>query len=204
MAYKPPSYTIAGGAKYGSLPTFVYNCDSNYLGEKLEESNWWIFSKNRKCKNACGGHEEGSAGWNNCMDVCVAMEGMGDEKEKNGWLKDLFSSPSAESCEEQCQGDGCLITMNCDECVNDCQDGKSRAGQFVEDEGGVFGLLDKLGGFFTKAKGWKGSGGGSGLSDNEWRLREAEEKNKRLVWGIAIFVFIIVIIGFVVFMGKKK
>lgn len=200
--YSPPPYTIAGGTKYGTLPTFVYNCDSNYLGETLEESPWWIFTKNKKCKSACGSSER--AGWHDCMDACVAMEGMSKEKkEKNGFWKNLFGTPSAESCEEQCQGDGCLITMDCDECVNDCQAGKSKAGQFVQDEGGIFGMLDKLGGLIGKSRGW-GQGGAASMSDADWRLREQEEKNKRLVWGIAIFVFILAIIGFVVFMNRKK
>jgi len=200
--YSPPPYTIAGGTPYGSMPTFVYNCDSNSLGERLEESNWWIFGGG-ECRNACAGHEKRSDAWHECMDVCKEK----DTSENGGggfgdWLGDIFKKPSESGCKEECPCEDNESWLKCDECIEDCENLRSQAGAFVEKEGGLLGLFDKLGGFIAKTKGW--GKGDSGLSDDEWKLRAEEDKNKRLVWGIAIFVFIIVIIGFVVFMGRKK
>lgn len=185
-----------------TVPTFVYTSHSNYMGEKLEESPWWIFGGG-KCRNACAGHGKRSDAWHECMDACKVTDIASNGDNGGGFgdfWKGLFGKPTAGSCEEQCPCSDSESWALCDSCVSECKEGKSRVGKFVEDEGGFFAVLDKLGGIFRRTRGWDTAG----IGDSDWRLMAEEEKNKRLVWGGIIFVFIIAIIGFMVYMGRKK
>ena len=191
------------------LPTFIYTADSSYLGDKLEESPWWIFGGG-KCRNACSGHEKHSDGWNECMDVCKER----DTSEYGGggfadWWDDIFKKPSASGCLSQCADDGCLMddqtgpqSWECQQCIEDCENLKSDAGAFVEKEGGFFAILDKLGGIIQKIRG-RGSIDANG-NGNGWKPDTRKDRNTKMIWGAIILVFIIMIIGFLVFMSKKK
>ncbi len=190
----PPPYEI--------LPKFVYNCDNSYLGAKLEESNWNPLDLFRnKCKSACSGHQKNSAEWHGCMDICKFEE----DRRTNGnggggWWKDTFGKPSVEDCAGKCRDGGCIIRNDCQQCEDTCTSGRSPARQYIESEGGLFSLLDKLGSTIGKLKGW---GTGSNVA-GPWQPRPEEDKNEKLIWGAIILIFLIGIIAFVYFMGKKK
>ena len=119
-----------------------------------------------------------------------------------GWWQDIFGTQSAiDSCEAECPCGDNESWAICDECVAECQNRKSQAGQYIESEGGLFSFLDKLGGTLGKFKGWGGTG--SNVA-GPWQPRPEEDKNEKLIWGAIILIFLIGIIAFVYFMGRKK